>query len=138
MTSPPTAEPHVRAVLEQLHAGVPAQLTVSLGKAPTDTAPPYVVLYPDAGDVSAARLCGDRDRIVVHLMLHAIGTGPEQASWAADQARTVLLGQPPTVAGRRVYRLTQVLGSAPLTRDDDINPALYLQPAEYRLLSDPA
>lgn len=132
--STPEAEPHVRAVIAKLRAELPAGIGVALGVGPARN-PPYVAVYPDLGDIEQAFLVGDRSRLVIHFFLHAVGKGPEQALWAADKARLVLLGTPPAVAGRLTQRMTQTLGSRPLTRDETVQPPLYLAMAEYRLMS---
>ncbi|GAY07503.1 hypothetical protein [Pseudonocardia sp. N23] len=133
----PEAEPHVAAVLAMLQAGTPANLGVALGVGPSVN-PPYVALYPDPGDVEQARLSGDRSLITISFLLHCIGAGPEQALWALDKARAVMLGDPPTVAGRRTHRMTQTYGSRELDRDDGIQPALFIAMAEFRLMSQQA
>ena len=134
----PGAEPHIRAVDARLKAGLPASVGVGLGRAPAGVSPPFIVQYPDPGDVQAARLNGERAHLEMHIMVHAVGVGPEQATWAGDRAREVLLGAPPAVPGRRVHRLTQTMAPPPIVRDDDVNPVLYVQVTEYRLTSDPA
>lgn len=131
----PSVEPHVTAVLDALHAGLPANLPASLGVAP-NVPVPYVVLFPDPGDVSQARLCGDRSQLWLRLAVMAIGAGPKQALWASDRVREVMLGSPPPVAGRVTHRMRQVGGDT-LERDDDRQPPLYMQLTEYVLLSQP-
>jgi hypothetical protein len=112
-------------------------VTVTVGVAGTGT-PPRIVLYPDPGDVQAARLDGQRQHLTLHILVHAIGAGPEQATWCADQARGVLLADPPLVPDRTVRRLVQTVAPPPMIRDDDVSPPLYLQVTEYRLESEPA
>lgn len=140
MTAPPLpeAEPHVLALLALLATGLPPSITAAVGRAPLESAPPYVVLYPDAGDVVSARLAERHRRITVHVIVHAIGSGPEQAVWAGDKARAVLLGPAPAVAGRHTYPLVQTPGMPPLSRDDDVSPPLYMAVTEYEMRSDPA
>ncbi|MEU7814129.1 hypothetical protein [Pseudonocardia sp. NPDC049154] len=133
----PEAEPHVSAVIAKLKAGVPTTLGVALGVGPAAN-PPYLAIYPDPGDVEDARLCGDRSKLTIHFMVHAVGAGPEQATWALDKARAVLLGDPPTVSGRRTHRMSQTLGAVPVTRDETTQPPLYIALAEFRLVSQAA
>lgn len=132
-------EPHVRALVDAVRAALqPFNVPVELGVAPAGDHPSgVVVLYPDPGDVEAARLCGDRSSAVIHIGVHAIGTGPEQALWAADKARTAMLGDPPAVEGRRTHRMTQSDAGA-LDRDGTVQPPLYVQASEYRWFSQPA
>lgn len=134
MSLVPATEPHVRAVIDKLKAEVPANLGVALGVGPA-TNPPYLAVYPDMGDVADAFLSGDRSQLTIHFIVHGIGAGPEQALWAMDKARAVLLGTPPAVAGRKTHRMTQTLGTADVMRDDSTQPALYIALAEFRLMS---
>ena len=132
----PGAEPHIRAMQALLDVNLPPSISVTVG---VGVGPlPRVVMYPDPGDVQAARLDGQREHLEMHVLLHAVGVGPEQATWASDRAREVLLGVPPVVPGRRVHRLTQTMAPPPIVRDDDVNPPLFLQVTEYRLVSDPS
>lgn len=133
----PEAEPHVAAVVAKLQTSVPASLGVALGVGPAKN-PPYLAIYPDPGDIEDARLSGDRSKLTIHFMIHAIGAGPQQAQWALDKARLALLGDPPLVAGRRTHRMTQTLGSVPITRDDSVQPPLWIALAEFRLMSQAA
>jgi hypothetical protein len=132
----PEAEPHVRAVLAKLKAGLPVTVAAALGIGPA-VAPPYVALYPDPGDIADAFLSGDRSQLVIHFTVNAVGVGPEQAIWAADKARVVMLDiTPVSVVGRRVHRMTQAPGSSPpVIRDESVQPALYIATAGYRLMS---
>lgn len=138
MSAPiPETEPHVRAVRQHLDDTLPANVTVTVGGAPTGVAAPLVVLYPDPGDVARARISGKRS-LTLRVFVHAVGAGPEQALWVGDQARKALLGTPPAVPGRTVYPLAQTLGGMPLSRDDDVQPPLFVQVTEYEMRSDPA
>lgn len=130
----PESEPHVRAVIAKLQADVPAALGVALGVGP-DVAPPYLAVYPDPGDVEQARLSGDRSWLRICFFVHGIGTGPEQALWALDKARLSMLGNPPTVPGRRTHRMTQSYGSPIIDRDETVDPPLYIAMAEFCLIS---
>lgn len=138
MSEIPESEPHVRAVWEKTTADLEAWgIAVGLGEAPAGVIP-CVVLYPDAGDVAAARLCGQRSDLQIGFILHGIGDGPQQAIWAHDKARQSLLGDPPSVTGRVLARMTQDF-SAPMLRDDDVKPGpLYVQTSGYRLSSQAA
>jgi hypothetical protein len=134
MSLVPETEPHVRAVIAKLKAELPVSLGVALGVGPA-THPPYLAVYPDMGDVEDSFLSGDRSRLCIHFIVHGIGKGPEQALWAMDKARAVLLGTPPAVAGRKTHRMSQTLGTADVMRDDSTQPALYIALAEFELMS---
>jgi hypothetical protein len=134
MSLVPETEPHVRALIAKLKAEVPVSLGVALGVGPA-TNPPYLAVYPDMGDVEDSFLSADRSKLCIHFIVHGIGKGPEQALWAMDKARAVLLGTPPAVAGRKTHRMSQTLGTADVMRDDSTQPALYIALAEFELMS---
>lgn len=134
MSLVPETEPHVRALIAKLKAELPVSLGVALGVGPA-TNPPYLAVYSDMGDVEDAFLSGDRSKLCIHFIVHGIGKGPEQALWAMDKARAVLLGTPPAVAGRKTHRMSQTLGTADVMRDDSTQPALYIALAEFELMS---
>lgn len=134
----PSALDHVTAMKAHLVAQLGAGVPVGIGQAPAGVAAPYVVLYPDPGEVGAITLGGERHTITLHVFVHAVGSGPEQALWAGDKVRTALLDQSFTVPGRRLRRIDQELAPPPLNRDDDVQPPLFLQVAEYSLHSEPA
>jgi hypothetical protein len=128
----PVARTHTAAIVAVLEA---AGLTVGNGSGIGLTAP-YVVVYSDSGAVDGP--LGDRfadlDQTVI---LHSVGTGPEQAQWVADKARTALLGSTPTVTGRTVLYVDHA-DSQPLYRDDDVTPPLYLAVDTYTFSTTPA
>lgn len=133
MTAPAPARPHSTALVALLTAAIPAYL----GEAPATRPARYVVLYPDPGTPEGT--LGDRHRwLLLEFQVTAVGTTVEQCQWAADTARTTLLTQIPTVAGRVVHPLWQVGYPPPVRRDDDVQPPVYVQPVSYRLRSVPA
>lgn len=134
----PSAYDHVIALRDHLVAQLGAEIPVGIGVAPVDQAPPYLALYPDPGDASFSTLGGERNNITLHVMVHAVGAGSEQAIWAGDKARAALLDHPLTVAGRHMRRISQELSPPPLNRDDAVEPPVYLQVTEYIIRSEPA
>lgn len=132
----PEAEPHTTAVMAMLGAGLPANLGVALGVGPAKN-PPYLAIYPDLGDIWSSRLCDDRSAMTIHFMIHSVGAGPEQAQWAFDKARAVMLGEPPVVPGRKAKRMTQTL-AIPVTRDESTQPPLYIAIGEFELITQAA
>lgn len=132
----PEDEPHVRSLLDTLRARV--TFTVGLSVAPPEDAP-FAVAHPEPGDVWSARLHGRQASVELDFLVHAVGTGPEQALWVGDRVRKALLGgDPPIVAGRYVYPIGMVPGSRqPVERDDTVQPPLYVAVCGYRLKSEP-
>lgn len=131
----PESEPHVAAVLAKLEAELPASMSVALGVGPAGDRP-YAVLYAD-GRAERGRLSGDRSVLSMLLTVKVVGSGPEQALWALDRVREVMLGDPPTVAERVIHRLTEE-STQDLERDDGFQPPLYLLVSTFRLMSQAA
>jgi hypothetical protein len=128
----PQGRPHTAAVVTTLET---AGLTVGDGTGAGLTTP-YVVVYTDSGDVDGP--LGDRYADLTQtVFIHAVGTGPEQAQWAADKARAALLTTAVTVAGRTVLYLDHVT-SVPVRRDDSIRPPLFLAIDQFALATTPA
>ncbi|MGE7432760.1 hypothetical protein [Kitasatospora sp. NPDC001175] len=128
----PAVLPHIDAVTASLAA---AQLTVYLGGAPQGAAPPYAVLYPDAGMPVRASLADDRTTFVGIVQVTAVGATAEQALSVMDRARAAL-DAPLQVAGRVSYR-PEALEGTPVQRDDDVTPPVYYSAARWRLRSIP-
>lgn len=124
--------PHAQAVVDYLNAD--PDITAYLGRRGGDA--PCVVVYADPGQDESSSLIPNED-VVVYLPLHAIGTGPEQALWLADKVRARLSRATPSVTGRSVHPMWQEQ-AAPLLRDDDVTPPLYVAFAEYAIRSSPA
>lgn len=138
MTAPAPAEPHIQAVVDLLNtalAGLPTAVKAYNGRRP-DTDTNCVVVHGAAG-ISSGPL-GDRFAdLQLDVQLTAVGTGPEQALAYADAARIALLGTTPTVAGRVLYPPWQT-GAQPVTRDDTVQPPLFIATAQYAIKSNPA
>ena len=129
----PKVERHIAAVVDRLRAVVPATRAVDVGVAPS-APPPYLVVHPDSGDVARDRLCGERDSLWLRFEVEAVGSGPEQALWALDQARAAVDGHRLVVADRTVSPIQQIDGSS-LRRDEMLQPPIYMIDLEYRLFS---
>lgn len=147
MTSTPaSAEPHIRAVQ--------AVLSAALAALPT---PPGSTFGPGIAAYIGSREDADEHCVVVHgatgmpsgslgdrfadltvtVQLTAVGTGPEQATAYADAARAALLTSTLAVTGRVVWPAWQ-LADQPVTRDDTVQPPLWIATAQYSIKSNPA
>lgn len=140
MTSTPAAaEPHVRAVVALLNtalAALPTPIKAYNGeRAPGDST--CVVVHGAPGTPSGS--LGDRysDLQIDNLQITAVATGPEQAQAYTDAARAALLTAQITVTGRQVWPAWQS-GEQPVTRDDTVNPPLWIATAQYSIKSTPA
>lgn len=140
MTAPAPVRAHVDGLMALLAAqlgGLGEAVAVYRAKAPAAAVPPYVVLYAGPGRHEGS--LGDRFRdLFLEFQITAVGTTSEQAEWAADAARLVLLTMQPTVPGRQVQPLWQVDSSQPVARDDDVTPPLFYLPVIYQMRSDPS
>ena len=131
----PESEPHVAAVIAKLKAEVPVLIKVADGVGPAAD-PPYLAVYPDAGDVEDPFLSGNRSKLTIGFIINAVGAGPQQARWALDKARLVMLSSTPVaVAGRKTHRMRQTLSGVPIVRDESTQPPLYIATAGFRLMS---
>ena len=128
----PTGRTHTAGVIACLQA---AGLTVGDSSGAGLTAP-YTVVYGDMGALDGP--LGDRFADLDQtLIVHGIGTGPEQAQWEADKARTALLSTAITVDARTVLYV-QHTSSQPVERDDDVQPPLFYAVDTYTLSTTPA
>lgn len=138
MTTIPEAEPHIRAVqavLEAALAQLPTPIHAYIGTRP-DGDSTCVVVHGSPGDLSGS--LGDRFAdISISIQLTAVGEGPEQATAYADAARAALLTSPLTVVGRAIWPPWQT-GSQPSSRDDSVQPPLWISTAQYVIKSTPA
>lgn len=132
----PAVLPHVDAVTAALEA---AGLTVYFGGAPSGVTPtdstPFVVLYPDPGQATAASLADNRTNFTTVVQLTCVGLTAEQAMNVSDRALAALAA-PITVAGRASWK-PESLDGQPVKRDDDVVPPNYYSVARYRLRSIP-
>ena len=133
----PTVLPHVDAVTAALTA---AGLTVYLGGVPTSVSPtdstPYVVLYPEPGQVQTASLADNRVNFSAVVQLTCVGLTAEQAMSVSDRAAAAL-SVVLTVTGRASWK-PESLDGQPVQRDDDVVPPCFYAPSRYRLRSIPA
>lgn len=131
----PAVPPSLQLLLEEiatraLAGGVP----VGDGGQPEDVGDgPWIVVWPDAGVLSAHTLGRPRSRVTAVLTAHCVGRSPESARVAARVLAGVLVGMGGAdVAGWRVQPPEQ-LSALPLSIDRDVKPPLYTQTAEWRL-----
>ena len=139
MTSiPAAAEPHIRAVQAALVApldALPTPIKAYIGVRPDDDTN-CVVVHGAPGLPSGS--LGDRFAdLTITVQLTAVGTGPEQATAYADAARAALLTSTLAVTGRVVWPAWQ-LADQPVTRDDTVQPPLWIATAQYSIKSNPA
>lgn len=135
MTAPAPPGPHVTGVRDLLAAQLPAAVAVAIGGRP-GTATLCVVLYPDPGTPEGS--LGDRHRdLLMEIQATCVGAGTEQVLDLAGRVRTALLTLLPTVAGRTVQPLWEVVTGERVRRDDEVTPALYYLPLVFQMRTEP-
>lgn len=97
---------------------------------------PYLVLHPVSGGTTDGTLAASDDDAASLYQLTAVGATREQAEWAADEGRDVMLGVAITVSGRSVAQVrVDMLGGA--RRDDTVQPSVWMAVDRYRVVSTP-
>lgn len=130
MIEPQEAHPVAEAIRAMLDVGLPAAVSVHIGGAPTGTALPHVVLYPDVGtEAPVDRALNETVPTDFRFQATTVGGSAAQAVLTAGKVNSLLLTIVPTVEGRRVRPIVQE-GSQPVDRDDDSTP-LWFCTAQY-------
>ncbi len=110
---------------------------VGVYQAPADTAAPYYVLYPLPSPDPDGPL-DDPDSIwQLQYQVTSVAVGPEQAQGMSDLGRATLAAATLTVTGRSIWRLA-ILEVGQASRDDSLQPPLYLTADTYGLQTTPA
>jgi hypothetical protein len=86
----------------------------------------------DAGTIDNRSL-RSRDGWVCVATFHSFGLTPESARIANRVIRGVVLALHRTVIGGRTVQMPENLVSVPMSRDDDADPAQFLQIDEWRI-----
>lgn len=143
MSNIPQRAPHTNALLELLAT---TSHPVGRGEKPADggwqgageSAPfvAYLVLHPIPGGNLDGPLGAPDDDMTGVWQVTAVGAIPEQAEWAADQARDALLTTVPDVDGRAVTRI-QVDVLSGVFRDTTVEPSVWISTDRYRIQSTP-
>ena len=130
-----SAQPIVNAIKTGMAArGVP----FGDAKKPTvATGDPWVVGWTDPGQVTDRTLVS-RDGFELVLVAHCCGISPESARIARGVLADVLLGLHRQVIGGRLVQMPRNEPGPPMQRDDDAQPAIYVQIVEWRLATSPA
>lgn len=135
MTAPAPPGPHATGVRDLLDAQLPAAVAVAIGERPADSQL-CVVLYPDPGMPEGS--LGDRYRdLLMEIQATCVGTGVDQVLDLAGRVRTVLLTLLPTIAGRTVQPLWEVVTGERVRPDNDVNPPLWYLPLVFQMRTEP-
>jgi hypothetical protein len=132
--TPLESSPLVVAIIAQLETAI-GDGNVHWAGAPRDEAPPFAVIWPDAGMESPFhRSLTNQAPNELRFQITSVGAGPEQAQWVADRTAEALLSTVLVVSGRRCWPTVRE-GSQPVRRDDD-STDLWLATAQYLTRSD--
>lgn len=93
---------------------------------------PYVVAFFDGGTVDDRSL-KSRDGWVLTGTFHCSGLTPDSARIAVRGLRSAILGLRGAVIDGRTVQMPVHLTGAPMTRDDDADPPLFIQVDEWRI-----
>ena len=126
---------HTDAVLAMLTADTTSRTYDA--KVPNDATLPYRVLFTDDGLDVATTLEAVPDVLTVRVTVSSSGLNRISAQIAADKAHATLVGQTPSVTGRKCSPLRHV-NSRPITEDRDVNPSVLYSVNEYEFYSVPA
>jgi hypothetical protein len=114
------------------YIGAPDSEAYQLPSTPPRT--PYVVLRTDSMPLESDRLAQYSSALNGRVYIVGVGSTWDEAAWALDKTRGVLLDVVPVVAGRSVAPLALV-GSSPIEADGDVIPPLFSGVDIYRLFS---
>jgi hypothetical protein len=110
-----------------------AGVAIAEGRKPASVGTrPYIVAFFDAGTVDDRSL-RSRDGWSMYCSFQCAGLTPESARFAVRKLRDALLGLHLTVIGGRTVQMPVHEFPAPMTRDDDADPVLFIQIDEWRL-----
>jgi len=101
---------------------------------------PYVVIHPADGTDDSDRLAGPSVTQHPRFTIHSVGSTYEQAVWAAEKVKAVLvvggIGVTPAIAGERSGSFWYSVPQAVQT-DNEVNPPLVYHTAECGFISTP-
>lgn len=108
------------------------------GKKPANVgSKPYVVAFFDAGTVTDRSLAS-RDGWELYCSFQCAGLSPEAVRIAIRKVRAAVLGLRRQVLGGRLILMPTHEYGAPMSREDDADPTLFIQIDEWRIRTSPA
>lgn len=126
-------------LLDALKDAIAARgIAYAVGQKPTVTAGhPWIVAWPDFGTITNRSL-SSRDGFSMVVVLQCYGLSPESAGIASRKSRAAVLGLHRAEVGGRVLLMPEHRTGPPLTRDDDVDPPIWMQVDEWRFRTTPA
>jgi hypothetical protein len=101
---------------------------------PASRVTPFVVVRPDSMPMASGRLGQYSGNLNGRIYVTCVGANTDEAQWAQEKTRALLLDKRPTVAGRSVGRMGMD-DSSLMQRDPDVTPPLFFVVDIYRLFS---
>lgn len=95
---------------------------------------PYVVVRTDNMPVTSGRLAQYSGNLTGRFYVTCIGKTVEEAQWAQEKTRALLVDKRPVVTGRSVGRLS-LTDSSPVETDRDVQPPLVYAVDVYTVFS---
>jgi hypothetical protein len=130
-----TATVDVAPLVAAVRAGLaahPAAVAFAEATQPADTAGrPYIVAFFDPGTIEN-RSMRSRDGWSTVGSFQCAGRSPESARVAVRALRTVVLGLVGAPFAGGTLRVPEHLPAAPMDRDEDAQPVLFIQIDEWR------
>lgn len=116
-----------------LQSAIAPGVAVAIGKKPTVTAgKPWVVMWPDAGNVTDDSL-RSRDGWATVVSFHCAGLTPESVLIAVRKVRDAVIGLHLQVIDGRTVQMPEHRPGPPMQRDDDADPPVFVQYDEWRI-----
>lgn len=107
-------------------------VAIDVGRKPAAATTRYIVMWPDGGNVENRSL-RSRDGWSTVLAFQCYGLTPEAAGYASRKLREAVFGLHLTVVGGRTVQMPEHQPPPPLSRDDDADPAIFMQYDEFRI-----
>jgi hypothetical protein len=130
-----TAAVDVAPLIAAIRAGLaahPADLAFDEGRQPANVSGrPYIVAFFDSGTIEN-RSMRSRDGWSTVGTFHCAGLSPQSARVAVRALRTVILGLTGAPFAGGTLRVPEHIAGAPMDRDDDAQPVLFIQIDEWR------
>lgn len=108
-----------------------------VGVAPDNAPSRYVVLHPDQAAAEESSFAGDSEWRPWRFITHCFGTTPDQAQAVYERVEAAFLDVTPTVSGRSCTPIRKE-SSLPISRDEDVQPPVFLARDAWVFSSVPA
>lgn len=108
------------------------------GAPPRGTTGKYAAVYPDPGTSSSDRLSSQAGAFTQVIQVTGVGANRWQAQWVLDQVAGVVDRARPSIPGRNVRPIEQILARPIEADNDDPEQPTCFGVVQYRISSTPA